>query len=195
MRSSLNKRILAYVIDMIIISIIGSIIKNIILDQNLLNSLNSEYNNLNSLLFNKQISFINYLLNFSKITKQIDQNMFIFDLINVGIILIWFVIIPYFNNGQTLGMKIMKIKISKISDEKVSLLDYIYRTLIINGLGYTLISLMCVYLVPSVFYLVIVSFFGIIQFLLVIMSVFMILYNKDQRGIQDIISNTEIIKN
>ena len=86
----------------------------------------------------------------------------------------------------------MGIKI-KPKKEKLTLTALIIRNIIVNGLGYTLLSIILLFIFPSNLYFIILSILGIIQFLLVITSCFMIIYRKDLRGLEDIFSQTNVV--
>lgn len=188
-----RKRLLAYIIDLIILSVLIStillIIKN---DRTKINLIQSDISNLSELLLNKTISIKVYLKEYANLLYQYDKELIITNLLNIIGIIALYIIIPLFNNGQTIGKKICHYTIEKIDKTKISILDLTIRSIIINFLGYSLITTIAILLVKPIPYMIIVFIFGIIQFLLVIISGFMVLYNKDKRGIQDILTKTKI---
>ena len=69
------------------------------------------------------------------------------------------------------------------------------RSIIDIGLLYSLITVFLVQIVDYKTYFFTLVIFGIIQFLLVIISIFMILYRRDKRGLQDIFSRSNVVLN
>ena len=74
----------------------------------------------------------------------------------------------------------------------VSITNLIKRALLIDFLGYLLITLIIINFISGFPYFIIATILGILQFSLVIASSFMILYNKKQKGIHDILTKTKI---
>ena len=106
------------------------------------------------------------------------------------IVIFYFIIIPIITKGYTLGMYITGIKY----EGQINIKNLFLRNIITTGILQMIVSLILVYLVNNKIYLTISLFLGIIQLLLVIISAFMISYRKDLKGIQDIISNINIIE-
>lgn len=187
------KRLTAYIIDMalfgIIIVIAGMFLKN---NQNI-SVLNLELNGINELALNHQIGITTYLSRYAEIMCNLDQQKVLLSIVNCLFILLYFVGMPYFFDGQTLGKKIMKLKIVRRNGELLMLNDLIIRNLVINGLGFMLISLCILYITPSMVYFILSTILGILQIILVIISIFMVIYRKDKRGLHDVLGNTMVI--
>ena len=119
MRIGLKKRLLAYVIDLLIIGLcFGPIVMSKEKDENLM-KLRSELNIVNELRANKEYKASEHFERYTVITQQIDQECIIYKVLNIIFILGYFTILPYFWNGQTIGKRVMKIKVMSEEDEKV----------------------------------------------------------------------------
>lgn len=140
-----------------------------------------------------KISLGTFFDSYATLIKIADKEQLFLSLANVIFILLYFCAIPYFFDGKTIGKKIMGIKIARKDKECLTLNSLLIRNMIINGLASLLISLVCIFILPSKLYFGVTSIFGIIQILLVIASGFMVLYRKDKRGLQDILSQTNVI--
>jgi len=108
MKASLKKRMSAYLIDIIIMLIILGFINILYKPDNTL--LNDNLNLLTAEYASGDINFSTYMIQSSEIYKQIDLNNIIVNMINVIYIIGYFIILPYFYNGQTIGKKMMSIK-------------------------------------------------------------------------------------
>ena len=56
------------------------------------------------------------------------------NIINCVIIILYFVVLPLYKNGQTLGKKIFKIKIVREDKEDLTANELIIRNIVVNGL-------------------------------------------------------------
>lgn len=192
MKAKFIKRLSAYIIDLILLGTISMLICHFIPKSNKSLELNYQLNNLNENVIKQEISFNNYLGRYVDIIYNLDKEKLVYNVINLILIFIYFVIVPLITKGITLGKYIIGIKI-KPKKEKLTLKALIIRNIIVNGLGYTLLSIILLFIFPSNLYFIVLSILGIIQFLLVITSCFMIIYRKDLRGLQDIFSQTNVV--
>ena len=184
------KRIIAYLVDMILICAVALIISNLLHNKNI-DVLMVEMNTLNSDLFSKKVNIVTYFNHYSDVIRDIDRQKILINFIVVTIMFGYFVILPFKNKGQTLGKMIMKIRVTK--KEEITVLDYVIRSFLINGILYMIIILICACILPAFSYFLTVSILGFIQIILVISSAFMILYKKNERSLEDIITKSEIV--
>lgn len=188
MKASLKKRITAYLIDIIIMLIILGFISVLYKPDDI--TFNNNLNLLTMQYASGDITFTNYMTKSSEIYKQIDLNNLIINIINAVYIIGYFVILPYFNNGQTIGKKMMSINVRAISNGKLTIQKLFVRNLIINGLFYLLAVIICSWAVPAQYYFITVTALGIIQIGLILASMFMVVYRKDKKGLHDLIART-----
>ena len=179
------KRFFAYLIDVLIIFIIISLVKQILP----INKYEIELNNLNELYLEQKIGLTEYFNDIPTITHNIDKSNIGINIINTILIIISFIIIPFINKGQTIGQKILKIKILK---DDIKLEDYVGRAVIINGLGYMFFMFIILYLTNDNIYFILINLLGFFQILVVIINCFMVLYSKNKCGIADKFTNTRI---
>lgn len=188
------KRFLAYLIDIAFLLILFGILNFFIKGNPNIKILNMEATSINELFLNHNIGFSTYLMRYAQVVQDLDKERVLFHLVNCIFILIYFILIPYFMGGKTIGKKIMKLKVVRRDQKKLTLTDLTIRNIIINGFGFLLIGLILLYLVPSIAYFILTILLGILQIILVFVSVFMVIYRKDNRGLHDIISTTCVVK-
>ncbi len=182
------KRILAYILDMFIVGMIIIIISSFMQNKNLDNLL-VEIGSLNESFLMREVSFITYLNHYSIAFYDLEKQKLLINFITLLIMSIYFIIVPYKNNGMTLGKMIFGIKIYK---KDIKITDYIIRAFTINGIGYIFFSVLLIFILPSFSYFLTISFLAFMQLALVITSFFMLLYNKG-KTLEDIFSKTEVI--
>ena len=177
------KRFLSYMIDMFIIFVIFYSVKQLLP----VNSYEIELNNLNQLYIEKKIDNTIYFNQFEVITHNIDKTNFGINLFSAFLIIVNFIIIPFINNGQTIGQKLLRLKIKK---QNLSIEDLAGRAVVLNGLGYLFLMFIILFIATNRIYFVLINLLGFFQILVVIINAFMVLYYKE--GIADKITNTRI---
>lgn len=193
MQKKIIKRGSAYLIDIFIISLL-LLFCNILFETKNMSNLSLEMNKTYELYLSEKISFDEYFTNYSNLAHQYDQSRLGFTFINVALILLFFIIIPYLNKGQTIGLKIFKLKIKERNDSNLKISSLILRNIIVNGLLYLVLLLIILFIFDGKIYFVLNSILGFSQILLVICSTFVLIYRKDNYGFQDMISKTEIVE-
>lgn len=191
-KSNFGKRLVAYILDAIIVSLIFSVLTMFIKESNNLINLNNQLNTISENFINKTITMKEYFNQYSSIEYLINKEMFLQNLFSLILMIGYFVILPYYYNGQTIGKKLMKIKIVK-EDDKLTINDLALRSLLSNGIAMTFIELALIFLIKDTAYFITISILSFIQFLLVITSIFMILYRKDKKALHDIVCKTLVV--
>ena len=194
--ANFKERLGAYIIDVWIVFLVTSLIATFVdFNQDKVKVLNAEIDELTSRVLNNEISFDTYFGEYASIAQDIDRNNAIYNVVNAFVIIGFFIVIPYFNDGMSIGKRILKIKVVRDDGELLSLNNLVIRNFITTSLAYMLISLSLLYITPTMFYFWIILFLSFMQFLLVILSAFMVIYRRDKRGLHDMLAHTSVIKN
>ena len=186
------KRFLAYLIDIILVGTIMGIISAIFTTKNA-TVLSNQFLELNEQVINTKLDFGIYYSRVADITLSLDRENFMINIINCVIIILYFVVLPLYTNGQTLGKKIFKIKIVREDKEDLTANELIIRNIVVNGLLNTFLAFCLVFLLSGFEYFTITSILGFIQFVLVVVSACMIIFRKDKKGLHDIITKTKVV--
>lgn len=192
MKASLKKRMTAYLIDIIIIIVILGFIGVFYKTDN--GSLQSSMDLITLEYASGEVTFGEYMSGISSIYKQMDSNNLVLNVINLIFIILYFIFFPYFNNGQTIGKKMMSIEVRAKSNKKLNLLHLLLRNLVINGLIYLIAVIICTFIVPSSIYFMVITILGIIQIGLILSSMLMVCYRKDKKGLHDLLAGTWVAK-
>lgn len=191
MEAKFSKRLFAYIIDIAILCI-GLFLTNIIIPKsNEIKNLNIELDVLNEQYLNKELTFKEYSNNYSDINYELDKQNTIYTIVNIVFVIAYFVIMPYFLNGQTLGKKLLKIKVAK--ENKLTITSLVMRNLIINGLGYMLITLLLIYMMPANLYFITTSILSVVQLALMIIILTGLIKNNSNLVIHDKLSHTKVV--
>ena len=108
-----------------------------------------------------------------------------FSLTFLGVVLIWEIIIPLINNGQSISKKILKIKVNSISNKKISLiLRGIIKIIVLNPYG------LIAYLIGTA---INKSYINLISNILsVVFIICVIIFFKTKKSVHDRIANTYV---
>ena len=197
MKVSFGKRFASYIIDFIIVTVLLNLVSFVIPESKNLKNLNNEYNELTTEYVEKsehtEEDVEEYMNAVAPITYQIDRENFLFSIAGIVVYILYFVIFQYKNNGQTLGKKIMGIKVTK-EDGEISINDFIFRSFIVNSVLFNMIILILLFTTKDATYISLVGILGIIQFVVVIVSAGMIIFRKDKKALQDVVTNTKVVE-
>ena len=189
-----KKRLFSYIIDIFILSLVLGVIGMFIPSGSNIESLNNELMNINNNFVNGELGIRTFINQYAGIFYNIDKEMFYSSLISVIVSILYFVVYPLYNNGQSFGKTMNNIKIVSNDDGDVSANSLIFRYLLMDGIGVSIISMCSLFIFKDFNYLIITSILGFLQFLVVIISVFMVLYRHDFRSLPDLIAGTKVIE-
>lgn len=193
MPAQFNKRFFAYVIDIFIVLVIANLITMFIPISEKTQDYYKELQTTQKKMYDKEIDVKEYTDIVLEDNYNISKGTVLISLTSIIIYILYFVVYQVYNNGQTVGKKLMKIKVKSITDEPLSINTMLFRALIIYGIAANIINLILILLLKKELYLSISNTISIIQSLIVIISVFMILFSKQKKGIHDIITKTEVV--
>lgn len=192
MKVSFRDRLLAYLID-VLIMLLFSVGISYLLNINI-SYISSEFDVIKDSYFSGDIGFREYLYRYSLISYAIDRKQLLLYVINLVYVFTYYVLVPFFNAGKTFGKSFIKIRVIGTNGNYLSLFSLILRAFITVGLFSQLLSILLLNLNDGLLYFIIVSIVNFIQFLLVIISAFMIIYRRDKCGLEDIISHSKVVK-
>lgn len=193
MPAQFNKRLFAYIIDIFIVLVIANLITMFIPISEKTQDYYKELQATQKKMYDKEIDVKEYTDIVLEDNYNISKGTVLISLTSIIIYILYFVVYQVYNNGQTVGKKLMKIKVKSITDEPLSINTMLFRALIIYGIAANIINLILILLLKKELCLSISNTISIIQSLIVIISVFMILFSKQKKGIHDIITKTEVV--
>ena len=188
-----KKRLFAYFIDVLILNVILSLVSMFIpTSENIIN-LNNEFNNINNSYIDGTLDIITYVNRYANISYNMDKELFLANLLGVVISICYFVVYPLYNKGQSIGKKILGLRI--VSEEnKITANGLIFRYLLMDGIGTSIISMCLIFILKDLSYVISVSVLSFLQFIVVISSIFMVLYRRDKKSLPDLIAGTKVIE-
>lgn len=131
--------------------------------------------------------------------KNIDYNYKLIKLsvistiISMLVLLLYFVVIQYYFNGQTLGKWIMKLRIVSNNNKKLTILNFLLRSLILNSILINTLSIILVLTLSKSGYLIYNQIIYIVSYVVEMTILVMMFFDKNNRGLHDYIANTKVV--
>lgn len=194
------KRIIAYFIDILIVSIVVTPFINIKAINPYIDDYNKYYEEYTKLIedanngdidtnsdeYKDQVIDLNY---------KIAEYKVINSSISVVSLIVYFVIIQYFLKGQTIGKKILKLRVVSNKDKELNIGHYFVRSLILNNIIFSIILIVGVYLFGKNGYYNLSMVVSYLQLLVMSVIILMVVLRRDNRGLHDFLAGTKVINN
>lgn len=201
MRATFMQRLLAYLVDIVVISVIVGIF-TFSLDNSKLEEINTELNTaMNDLMTATSGGSEASELNMDEINQKITDLEYDYqkatvlqNSISVVIYILYFIIFQFLYKGQTLGKKLLKIRVVTKEEKQPSLGDFVVRGIIVEGILATFLSLIAIVVLSKDNYLTIYTWLSMLSSTFIVASALMVLYRKDRRGLHDMMAKTIVIK-
>lgn len=187
------KRIVAYIIDIFIISFISSalfllpIFKN---DYKNYVNITKEYTSAILNAGSEGLDYdieLDYLYNMTKSSQPLN-------IITCGLIFLYFGIFSYLLKGQTIGKKIMKIKVVPIKGKKLNVNLYMIRTILLNNLLLRIASIISIIYLSKSNWIIADTIISYISNAVIFLILGFMVFRDDERGLHDIICQTNVIE-
>ena len=193
-KAMFSQRLLAFLLDVVILSIITTLITAFIPLNDNASKLYEEQNQILEDYVGGTSSMEDYVNQMVDIEYDIAKYTVVSSIIAVVISLLYYVVYPCYNNGQTFGKKLMKIRIKKTNDKDLSMNDLLIRSMVNNSILLNIICIALVLFLSKDLYLTTTSLFSGIQYLVMIISVIMIAFTKNAQGLHDKLAKTEVVQ-
>ena len=195
MNPSFMKRICAFIIDIMIVNILVSVIGVFIPVSDNISNLNTELVTANEQYLNKEIDESTYLSVVYNVEYDLEKETIPISIISAVVSLLYFVVLPFYKKGQTLGKRMFNLKIVKSNNGVLEMNDLVIRAFINNGSFISLAKLLLICVIKEPKRMVISGvILAYIQFAVWIVSLIMIIFTNKKQGIHGIISKTEVVE-
>ena len=105
------------------------------------------------------------------------------------------VVFQYMKKGQTLGKKLLKIRVvDKDTNKPTTIVKGLIRSLFTLNIASGVLNILFIYTLNKTSYFLGYGFVGGLEWLFIIITIFFVLYRKDGRGLHDMMTNTTVIK-
>lgn len=188
------KRIIAFVIDIVIVSLVVSLINLLPLDP-YKDKYKDAYEKYNEVVQksteDEKNDYKNEIieLNYEVYKYRTYSSMF-----SATALILYFGVLPLVMNGQTLGKKIMKLRVVSNNEKKLNFWKYLIRIVILNNIWLSLINIGAVYVVSGVKFYYATYVISMLSSLIYMLNLIMVMFRKDNRGLHDMVAGTKVIE-
>lgn len=192
------KRVVAYFIDIVLITFASSMLASISYLNPQLDNYNKVYDEYLKFYddYKSEVSNIKteevlkkYTNQLNDINYRLDRNNLYGATYSIILTIIYFVAFQKYNGGQTLGKKIMKIKVF----DNLSLFKYLIRTLILHNVFINALKVALLLIISKENYILINSVLYILALLIETTIIIMVSMRSDNRGLHDIIVGSKVV--
>ncbi len=189
------KRICAYLIDYIVITLICSALIYIPFINPRYEGYmetSDQYNEVLQAYASGEIDVNEATEQINDLRYELNSNGYVYIIGEIIITFLYYGVFVYFTHGQTLGKRILGIKIVSNKGKKLGLHNYFIRTFILNGVISSIIVLIAICFKESTF-ITMCDVASSINTILMIIIFLMILFWREGRGLHDILAGTKVI--
>lgn len=203
------RRIMAYFIDIILVVMVSTLItSNKYIDinyskyQKVYNEYKTCYDEYESLLKDSEEEksdekesdkLDKYEEKLNNYSYRLSKLSFVPRFMGIILSLFYFVVLQFYFNGQTLGKKIMKLRVVSNDNKNINIFSFLIRSLIVNEIFISSLNLICILFLSKNVYFTYSKVIYFVTYFIEILIVFTIIFSKDNRGIHDILANTKVI--
>lgn len=193
MKVTFFERLAAYIVDMIVVGLILSLIflglgNNTSKTEKLMGELDTK-------LVEQTITPEEYLEEYQELLYDYQKENVLETGVSLALTIAYYVVFQYMNKGQTLGKKLLNIKVvDKTTEKPISILKGLLRSFLIMSILSGILGIIFLYIFNKDTYFMSYSIFLFIEGIFVITSILFMLYKKDGRGLHDMMANTIVVK-
>ena len=187
------KRIIAFVIDIVIVSLVVSLINLLPLDP-YKDKYKDSYEKYNEVVQKSTEDEKNdYKDEIIELNYEVYKYRTYSSMFSATALILYFGVLPLVMNGQTLGKKIMKLRVVSNNEKKLNFWKYLIRIVILNNIWLSLINVGAVYVVSGVKFYYVTYVISMLSSLIYMLNLIMVMFRKDNRGLHDMVAGTKVI--
>lgn len=187
------KRAVAYLIDLIIVLLLAGIISTIFVNNENYKSESNKLMELTKSYTEGKITKEEYTKEFDNVNYYLTKDSTEVTIINLGVAIIYFVVLCYYCGGITLGKYLMKLRIVSANDKKLNIGHFLLRSLLVNLLLSNIMSIILVLTLNKDTFISVYPKVSNTLTILLLATVVFIMYREDGRGLHDLVASTQVI--
>ena len=193
MKATFFERLGAYLIDMLIVSFIFSLI--CLGFGNSTSNTEKLISELESKLMENAITEKEFFEEYQSLLYDYQKENILQSGISVALTIAYYVVFQYMNKGQTIGKKLLNIKVvDKDTKKPISILKGLLRSMVVLSILSGTLGIALLYVVNKSSYFLSYSIFISLECIFTLITMMFVLYKKDSRGLHDLMANTIVLK-
>lgn len=192
-RALFVQRLVAFMIDVMIVSMIVSVISYPFRDFEKVEKMEKESSQLMEKYMYSEIDMEDFISQYVDIYYQMARDNGFVSLLSIFVGICYYVVYQIYHKGQTIGKKLMKIRI--VSDHgDLFMNQMIMRSFLANFVLINLISFLLMLFSSKYTYFYSSGILELIQYIIVFISIFMIVFRKDGCAVHDLLVQTKVVR-
>ena len=193
-RGLFMQRLLAFAIDIFLVSFLASLLCMPFLDYDSIDTLKENASQIMVDYEDGNIDTETYISSANSILYRLAQKQGPLTLATIFLNILYFVVYQFYYKGQTLGKKLLRIKVVSADSKELTMNNYIYRSFIINSVLTDIIIFTFVVFASQQVWFAGTLMFAAINYIILFVCAVMIIFSKDGRGLHDLVGNTKVIE-
>ena len=199
----IHKRLIAYFVDILIISFVSTILVMPFSNNDEYDKLVKELYEINDKYKQEQSTSDEYKDNvvteseYLTIINDINYEMTKVNLpqtiVVIVVSILYYVLFNYYNKGQTIGKKLMKLRIVEKDGNDLTLNNYVIRMLVSNPALANIVTVILILTLSKEKYLIYESKFATVFGVIYILCFMFALYRNDGKGLHDLLAGTVVV--
>ena len=187
------RRTVAYVIDILLVTLLATAISMVFIDNTSYKSKTNELMELTKQYTEKKITQEEYSKQFDEMNYYLTKDGVGTSIINCSVAIVYYVVLCFFCHGITLGKYIMKLRIVSANEKELNMGNYLIRGLFANLILSNLVSIIFVSVMSKSTFISVYPKVSSVLSLFLLATIIFIMYRNDGRGLHDLLSNTKVI--
>ena len=187
------QRLFAYILDVILVTMVASLISYPFTDTKKEDQLNKQYDSVVEKFVNKEITTTEYVTESSNIMYSLTKVRGVNSIVTLVLYILYFVVFQLYYHGQTIGKKFMKIQVVSNTGD-LTMNQMIFRGFIANAILLKIISLVLFIFASRSVYFSYLGLFNMTQYIIVFVSILMVMFRKDGLAVHDLVVHTKVIQ-
>ena len=187
-------RLVAYIIDVTLVSIVCSGILFLFPKNENYSKYLKEYQEVQTNFIDNKIEAAEYIHKVADITYDIDYSNVLSMIVEVVLLILYFIVFQFYNKGQTFGKKLMKLRVVNNNGNELTLNQVTCRALIIDSILINLFMIAALLFSGRNYYYYASLSLQILSGIIIFVTLMMIFFRKDGRGHHDVVTGTKVIQ-
>ncbi len=187
------RRVIAYVVDFIIVVILSTLILNVLPFNEKYNTTVNNSKALQEMVLKKEITNDAYLKESINLTYDSYKYGTLENGVTILVMILYFTLFAYFNHGRTPGKMLMRIEVKDKEGNDPPLFASLIRTIFITRVFGDILTLILVYSMKKPTFAGVYKYVDMAISIIWISCPFIALFREDGRGLHDLIAGTVVL--
>ena len=196
MTGTFFKRLLAFILDILIVSLVVTLLSYIPFLNPNRDAYSEKYNELVNVyeqVEKNEISQEEYNEAAIPISYELYRLNILTILVDIVCSLLYFGVLPFFMDGQTIGKRLFQLRVVSANDKPLNIVNYLLRAVVLRNILISLALLAVIYFMDASNYYNVYQNVNLVGYIIMYINLFMIVMRQDNRGLHDFVANTKVV--